>query len=117
RQATVEPVNRLRPLMAQTDYRGNSPPFGYGSDRGRWFAAGYRQVDLNLTAQSSFRTDGEDVTDDQHQDNQDRINGRATNRWGNAAQLVVDPAQVENRRNLAYQMISGHRLIEIERIE
>ena len=32
-------------------------------------------------------------------------------------QLVIDPCQVENRRNLAYQMISWNRRIEIERIE
>jgi hypothetical protein len=32
-------------------------------------------------------------------------------------QLVIDPGQVENRGNLAYQVISGHRRIEIERIE
>jgi hypothetical protein len=32
-------------------------------------------------------------------------------------QLVVDPAQVENGRDLAYQVIAGHHRIEIERIE
>jgi hypothetical protein len=32
-------------------------------------------------------------------------------------QLVLGPGQVENRRNLAYQMISWNRRIEIERIE
>jgi hypothetical protein len=75
------------------------------------------QIDLNLTPQGSFRTDSEDIADDQHPDHQDRINRRATNRGIMRRQLVIDPCQVENRRDLAYQMISWDRHIEIKRIE
>jgi len=57
------------------------------------------------------------LADDQHPDHQHRINRGSADRGIMRRQLVLGPGQVENRRNLAYQMISWNRRIEIERIE
>ena len=55
-----------------------------------------REVDLNLPAKLSLRSDGEHVADDQHPDHQHRIDRRAADLGVVRRELRVDPGQVQD---------------------
>jgi hypothetical protein len=76
-----------------------------------------RQVDLDLPTQQSFRADTKHITDDQHPDHEYWIDRRPADRGIIGCQLGVHPRQIENRRDVAHEVIVRHYLIKAERIE
>ena len=70
------------------------------------------EVHLHVTAQSSLRADDKRIADDQHADHQLGINRGPTVVGIMGRQLGMDPRQVENRSDLANQVIVRNSLFK-----
>src|SRR5215510_13435489 len=75
------------------------------------------EVHLDLAAQRPLRADREHVPDNEHPDHEHRIDRGPADRGIVTRKLGVHPRQIQNRIDLAHQMIGRNNVIEMERIE
>ena len=75
------------------------------------------QIRLHLLAQAPLRTDRSAVAGQKHPHHQLGTDRRAARMAVVGLQLAAQPAQVQNRVDLAQEMIARNHLIEIELIE
>ncbi|CCB66471.1 protein of unknown function [Hyphomicrobium sp. MC1] len=76
-----------------------------------------REIDLNLADELSFGSDREDVAEDEHPDQEFRIDRRPAGVGIVRRKFNVQPTQVENSCDAAHQMVLRNGIIEIERIK
>src|SRR5262249_11737466 len=75
------------------------------------------QVHLHIPAQRSLRADGEHIANDQHADHKLGIDRGPTVVGIMGCKLGIDPRQVENRSDLANQVIVGNGLVKAKRVK
>jgi hypothetical protein len=75
------------------------------------------EVHLDLATQRPLRADREHVADDEHPDHEHRIERGPSDCGIVRRQLGVHPRQIQNRIDLAHQMIGRNNVVEMELIE
>ena len=72
---------------------------------------------MDLVAEATFRSAAHDVTDDQHADDQLRIDGRTTKVAAEGTKSLPHPIHVEKPVDLAKHMTGRNMTLQIEVIE
>src|SRR5512135_114252 len=75
------------------------------------------EVHLHLATQQPLRSQAKNIADDQHSDHQHRIHRRPAKCRIVRLKFYINPGQIKNSVDLAYQMILGNCLIEAELVE
>src|SRR5713101_8133015 len=75
------------------------------------------KVDLHLPANLTLRSNGEDVTHNEHPDHEHRVDRWAADRRVVGRKLGMDPGKVQHRANLPDEMIFRDYLVEAELVE